>query len=76
MYIWNLIGYLSRAWLVLTKQIKFWLPYKMSDFDADISDLYLEMARFLKTQARQQDTKSQPLTLRTEYKTALKLTDS
>ncbi len=48
----------------------------MSDFDADISDLYLEMARFLKTQARQQDTKSQPLTLRTEYKTALKLTDS
>lgn len=48
----------------------------MSDFDADISDLYLEMARFLKTQARQEDTKSQPLTLRTEYKTSLKLTDS
>jgi hypothetical protein len=48
----------------------------MSDFDADISDLYAEMELFLELQAHQKDVHNQPLTLRTEYKTSLKLTDS
>jgi hypothetical protein len=47
----------------------------MSDFDADTSDLYEEMTRFLRLQARQEEAKNSPITLRTEYKTSLKLTD-
>lgn len=48
----------------------------MTDFDAEISDLYAEMEVFLELQARKKDAHNQPLTLRTEYKTSLKLTDS
>ena len=48
----------------------------MTDLEADISGLYEEMTRFLRLQARQEETKNAPLTLRTEYKTSLKLTDS
>lgn len=48
----------------------------MSDFDGEISDLYEEMEDFLRLQARQLEAHNKPLTLRTEYKTSLKLTDS
>lgn len=43
----------------LLKQINFGShPYKMSDFDADISDIHAEMEQFLCLQARQKDTRT------------------
>jgi hypothetical protein len=48
----------------------------MSELDAEISSLYEETEHFLKSQARNEAARNQPLTLRTEYKTSLKLTDS
>jgi hypothetical protein len=48
----------------------------MSELDAEISSLYEEMEDFLRLQSRNEGSKNQPLTFRTEYKTNLKLTDS
>jgi hypothetical protein len=48
----------------------------MSELDAEICSLYEETEHFLKSQSRNEAARNQPLTLRTEYKTSLKLTDS
>ena len=48
----------------------------MSELDAEISSLIDEMEQFFRSQARNEPTRYPPLTLRTEYKNSLKLTDA
>ncbi len=48
----------------------------MSENEQQIDSIFKEMESFLKSQAREEPIPSQPLYLRTEYKTSLKLTDS
>ncbi len=48
----------------------------MADQDYEIDAIIKEMEQFLKSQARNHPSPSQPLYLKTEYKTSLKLTDS
>ena len=47
----------------------------MSEFDAEIDSVVVEMENFLRTVARKEPTPSHPIFLRTEYKNALKLID-